>query len=159
MKRISFLMFLLVCCMAMTHAQNTGGAGGGATGGGATTGNAGGTGARGGGVSDGQVVRSAASQKRAGASEAQIATQLLQQGATPQQLQRLRNQYADQINKTGMGDAVDNGLREAVDRSRTNNEAGDNPTQLPDNNESSMDNADGDVDGDVDADADEEQQN
>ena len=119
-------MFLLVCCMAMTHAQNTGGAGGGATGGGATTGNAGGTGARGGGVSDGQVVRSAASQKRAGASEAQIATQLLQQGATPQQLQRLRNQHANQINKAGMGNAVDNGLREAVDRSRTNTEVGDN---------------------------------
>lgn len=119
-------MFLLVCCMAMTHAQNTGGAGGGATGGGATTGNAGGTGARGGGVSDGQVVRSAASQKRAGASETQIATQLLQQGATPQQLQRLRNQHANQINKAGMGNAVDNGLREAVDRSRTNTEVGDN---------------------------------
>ena len=112
--------------MAMTHAQNTGGAGGGATGGGATTGNAGGTGARGGGVSDGQGVRSAASQKRAGASEAQIATQLLQQGATPQQLQRLRGQHANQINKAGMGNAVDNGLREAVDRSRTNTEVGDN---------------------------------
>ena len=158
MKKIYLFLFLFVCSTMVNYAQNSGGS---TSGSGASTGSSGttsgsstsGTGSSGG-VSDAQVVRSAASQKRAGASEAQIATQLLQQGATPQQLQRLRNQYADQINKAGMGDAVDNGLREAVDRSRTNNEAGDNPTQLPDNNESSMDNADGDVDGDVDADAD-----
>ena len=128
MKRINLILFLLVCCMVMTNAQNTGGAGG--AGGGATgsAGTSGATGNGGGGVSDGQVVRSAASQKRAGASEAQIAGSLLQQGATPQQLQRLRNQYANQINKAGMNDAVDNGLREAVDRSRRNVESSDNPT-------------------------------
>ncbi len=80
-------------------------------------------------MSDGQVVHSAADQKRAGASETQIATSLLKQGATPQQLQRLRGQYANQIDKAGMGSAVDNGLREAIDRTRTNAESGDNPTQ------------------------------
>lgn len=118
---------LFVCCTVVNYAQNTGGGAGGAggTGGGAGTTATTGT-SKGGGVSDGQVVRSAASQKRAGASEAQIANQLLQQGATPQQLQRLRGQYANQINKAGMGNAVDNGLREAVDRSRTNTEVGDN---------------------------------
>ena len=108
---------LFVCCTVVNYAQNTGGGAG-------TTATKGAS--KGGGVSDGQVIRSAASQKRAGASEGQIANQLLQQGATPQQLQRLRGQYANQINKTGMGNAVDNGLREAVDRSRTNTEAGDN---------------------------------
>ena len=110
---------LFVCCTVVNYAQNTGGGAG-------TTATKGAS--KGGGVSDGQVIRSAASQKRAGASEAQIANQLLQQGATPQQLQRLRNQHANQINKAGMGNAVDNGLREAVDRSRTNNVADDNST-------------------------------
>ena len=91
---------------------------------------------RGGGVSDGQAVRSAASQKRAGRSEAQIASSLLQQGATPQQLQRLRGQYAKQINKAGMDAAVDNGLREAVNRQRVNKESSDDPTsQLSDDDE------------------------
>ncbi len=127
MKRIYLILMLFVCCTVVNYAQNTGGGAGGAggTGGGAGTTATTGT-SKGGGVSDGQVVRSAASQKRAGASEAQIANQLLQQGATPQQLQRLRGQYANQINKAGMGNAVDNGLREAVDRSRTNTEVGDN---------------------------------
>ena len=119
MKRIYLILMLFVCCTVVNYAQNTGGGAG-------TTATKGAS--KGGGVSDGQVVRSAASQKRAGASEGQIANQLLQQGATPQQLQRLRNQHANQINKAGMGNAVDNGLREAVDRSRTNNVADDNST-------------------------------
>ena len=107
----------------VNYAQN---AGGGAAGGSS----------RGGGVSDGQAVRSAASLKRSGKSEAQIASSLLQQGATPQQLQRLRGQYAKQINKAGMDAAVDNGLREAVNRQRVNKKSSDNPTsQLSDDDE------------------------
>ena len=118
MKKFIFLL-ITSCTLALhTYAQ---------TGGGAT----GSTGAKAsGGVSDGQVVRSAINQKRAGASEAQIATSLLQQGATPAQLQRLRGQYANQINKAGAASAVDNGLNEALNRSRTNTNEGtaDNPT-------------------------------
>ena len=103
---------------------------------------------QGGGVSDGQVVRSAVNQKRAGASEAQIATSLLQQGATPQQLQRLRGQYADQINKAGAASAVDNGLREALNPTRTNAESADNPTkQLAGDDETLT----GDLEGDDEA--------
>lgn len=138
---------LFVCCTVVNYAQNTGGGAGGTGGGAGTTATTGTS--KGGGVSDGQVIRSAASQKRAGASEAQIATQLLQQGATPQQLQRLRGQYANQINKAGMGNAVDNGLRQAVDRSRTNTEAGDNSAmQLAgDNDAYGEDIGDGDDDG------------
>jgi uncharacterized protein involved in exopolysaccharide biosynthesis len=48
-------------------------------------------------VSDGAVVSSAISAKRSGQSESQIASSLLQQGATPAQLQRLRGQYAKKI--------------------------------------------------------------
>lgn len=120
MKRIVLILFLCVCSVMVNYAQS---AGGGAAGGSS----------RGGGVSDGQAVRSAASMKRSGKSEAQIASSLLQQGATPQQLQRLRGQYAKQINKAGMDAAVDNGLREAVNRQRVNKKSSDNPTsQLSD---------------------------
>ena len=146
MKRIYLILMLFVCCTVVNYAQNTGGGAGGAggTGGGAGTTATTGT-SKGGGVSDGQVIRSAASQKRAGASEAQIANQLLQQGATPQQLQRLRGQYANQINKAGMGNAVDNGLRQAVDRSRTNNDAGEVAAeQLAGGDDALMDEAMGD---------------
>ena len=146
MKRIYLILMLFVCCTVVNYAQNTGGGAGGAggTGGGAGTTATTGT-SKGGGVSDGQVIRSAASQKRAGASEAQIATQLLQQGATPQQLQRLRGQYANQINKAGLSDAADKGLREAVDRSRTNNEAGEVPAEpLAGGDDALMDDAMGD---------------
>ena len=122
------------CCITATLAQTTGGATGGATG------STGGTAAGKGGVSDGQVIRSAVNQKRSGASEGQIATSLLQQGATPQQLQRLRNQYANQINKAGAANAVDNGLREALDNSRHNNtNTADNPTQQLDGDEMQAD--------------------
>ncbi|SFW31121.1 protein involved in polysaccharide export, contains SLBB domain of the beta-grasp fold [Prevotellaceae bacterium HUN156] len=114
MKRIYLIFFLLVCCMIVTNAQNSNG---GSTGGNASSSSAS--------VSDGQAVRSALSQKRSGASESQIATSLLKQGATPAQLQRLRGQYANQINKAGMSNAVDNGLRQAIDRMRTNNETGE----------------------------------
>ena len=139
MKRI--LIICIVCaCVAAAFAQTTGGA---ATG--SSTGSAAGKG----GISDGQVVKSAVSQKRAGASEAQIASSLLQQGATPQQLQRLRNQYADQINKAGAANAVDNGLKTALDNTRKNVESADNPTaQLDDNADLAADDAEGDVEGD-----------
>ena len=117
-----FILLLFFSAFVLfSPAQNTGGGATGSTGAtGAATGS--------GGVSDGQVVRSAVNQKRAGASESQIASSLLQQGATPQQLQRLRGQYASQINKAGMAGAVDNGMKEAIDRSRNNTESGDNPT-------------------------------
>lgn len=122
MKRFYLWGILLVSCLSEIQAQTTGGTAGG-------SGGAANAGTSSGGVSDGQVIRSAVNQKRAGASEGQIATQLLQQGATPQQLQRLRGQYADQINRAGASGAVDNGLREAIDRSRTNTESADNPTR------------------------------
>ena len=139
MKRI--LIICIVCAWAAAaFAQTTGGA---ATG--SSTGSAAGKG----GISDGQVVKSAVSQKRAGASEAQIASSLLQQGATPQQLQRLRGQYADQINKAGAANAVDNGLKAAIDNTRKNVESADNPTaQLDDNADLVADDAEGDVEGD-----------
>lgn len=97
MKRIYSILILFVCCAVVTYAQA---------------------------VSDGAVVSSAIKAKRSGQSESQIASSLLKQGASPAQLQRLRGQYATQINKAGMDAAVDNGLRDAMNRQRSNNEPG-----------------------------------
>ena len=102
MKRIYVLIFLCACCVFSVYAQ---------------------------GVSDGAVVKSAVNAKRSGQSESQIASSLLKQGATPDQLQRLRGQYAQQISKAGMDAAVDNGLRDAINRQRTNNEGGEAPVE------------------------------
>ena len=70
MKSKYLILLLVICCSLMTYAQT---------------------------VSDGAVVSSAISAKRSGQSESQIASSLLQQGATPAQLQRLRGQYAKKI--------------------------------------------------------------
>ena len=96
MKRIFSILTLFVLCVATVNAQA---------------------------VSDGAVVSNAVKAKRSGQSESQIASSLLKQGATPDQLQRLRGQYANQISKAGMDAAVDNGLRDAINRQRTDNSA------------------------------------
>ena len=123
MKRIYLILLSFVSCTALNYAQNAGGASGSGSGSGS-------------GMSDGSAVSSAASQYRSGKSPSQIANSLTQQGATPAQLQRLRGQYANQISKAGMDGAVDNGLSDAINRTRTNADAGNNPTmQLAGGNE------------------------
>ena len=77
-------------------------------------------------LSDQQVIQMAVKEKQAGASETEIATRLMQKGATMDQLQRIRSQYAQQITKRGMDDTVDNALGDAQARMRTNNEPNDN---------------------------------
>lgn len=102
MKRIFSILTLFVLCVAIVNAQA---------------------------VSDGAVVSNAVKAKRSGQSESQIASSLLKQGATPDQLQRLRGQYANQISKAGMDAAVDNGLRDAINRQRTDNSASEQPAE------------------------------
>ena len=77
-------------------------------------------------LSDQQVLQYAVQQKKAGKSEADIASGLMQKGATMDQIQRIRSQYAQQITKRGMDDTVDNALGDAQARMRTNNEPNDN---------------------------------
>ena len=74
------------------------------------------------GLSDAQVLQYAVELKKSGASESDIARQLVQRGATIAQIQRLRQQYAKQINERGMGNNVDNAISSAKDRMRVNNE-------------------------------------
>ena len=79
------------------------------------------------GMSNAQIIQYAASQKKAGKAEADIATGLMQRGATLGQIQGLRNQYASQISKAGMDGTVDGAIGEAASRMRSNNEGGGEP--------------------------------
>ena len=84
-------------------------------------------------LSDQQVIQMAVQEKKAGASETEIATRLMQKGATMDQIQRIRSQYAQQITKRGMDDTVDNALGDAQTRMRTNNEPNDNAITTSEN--------------------------
>ena len=99
MKRIYFFLMLTVCFVEVSHAQK---------------------------ISDEELVQRAVKEKRSGASESQIATTLLKQGASMEQIQRVRGQYAKQISKVGMDNTVDNAISDAADRMRTNKETSDN---------------------------------
>lgn len=77
-------------------------------------------------MSDQQLLQMAAREKQSGASEAEIATTLLKNGATIDQIQRLRQQYAKQISKRGLDSNVDNAIGDVKSRMRTNNEPKDN---------------------------------
>ena len=70
-------------------------------------------------LSDQQAIQIAIQEKNSGASEADIATKLMQRGATMEQIQRIRGQYAQQITKHGMDDTVDNAIGAAAARMRT----------------------------------------
>lgn len=72
-------------------------------------------------MSDAEILRFAMQQKKAGASETEIAQQLLQKGATPQQIQQLRQKYSKQLSETGMAGQVDNAIDKADKRLRKNN--------------------------------------
>ena len=70
-------------------------------------------------MTDAQVLQYAAKQKRAGVSDTEIAANLLQRGATPAQLQQLRQQYEQQNSKNHS--AVDNAVNNVDSRMRGNN--------------------------------------
>ena len=77
-------------------------------------------------LSDDQVIREAIAAKQSGASESEIAARLLQKGATMEQIQRLRGQYAKQYTRRGLDTNADNGVGSAQSRMRVNNEVSDN---------------------------------
>lgn len=73
------------------------------------------------GISDAEVVRYAAELKKSGTSDTEIATKLLQRGATMAQMQRLRSQYSKQLTDKGLAGSVDNALSGRENRMRVNN--------------------------------------
>ncbi len=64
--------------------------------------------------------------KKSGVSDNDIASRLLKAGVTPDQIQRIRGQYAKQIAQRGMDINADNNVGNAKDRMRVNNEVSDN---------------------------------
>lgn len=77
------------------------------------------------GLTDQQVMQMAVKEKQSGASEADIASRLLRNGATMEQIQRMRQQYAKQITNRGLDNTVDNAIGNAADRMRTKTTPGD----------------------------------
>ncbi len=73
-------------------------------------------------MSDQQVVQFVQAEMKAGTSQAQIVTKLMQKGVKIEQIRRLRSQYDQQISQKGASAAADAAVQNAEDRMRTNNE-------------------------------------
>ena len=71
-------------------------------------------------MSDQQVIDFIAREQKAGTNQSQIVTKLMQKGVKIEQIRRLRNQYAKQINKAGKGAQADAAVDEASSRMRQN---------------------------------------
>ncbi len=71
-------------------------------------------------MSDQQVIQFIASEAKAGTSQAQIVTKLIQRGVKMDQIRRLRNQYESQISKRGMSAAADGAVQMAANRMAAN---------------------------------------
>lgn len=73
------------------------------------------------GMTETQILQYVQQQKKKGVSESDIATQLLQKGATLEQIQKMRQKYASQLDKTSMGGMDDRATGDAQNRMRQNN--------------------------------------
>lgn len=79
-------------------------------------------------MSDQQVIELIAREQKAGTSQSQIVTKLMQKGVKIEQIRRLRNQYSKQINKAGLGSKADSAVEEAESRMRQTEEGKQNLT-------------------------------
>lgn len=73
------------------------------------------------GMTDTQILQYVIQQKRSGKSESDIATELLKQGATPAQIQQMRQKYSKQLEQVSMGGVADKAINDASQRMRRNN--------------------------------------
>ena len=73
------------------------------------------------GMSDQQVTEFIAAEMKAGTSQSQIVTKLMQRGVKIDQIRRLRNQYDKQITSHGLTQKADNAVSTAATRMRSNN--------------------------------------
>ena len=69
-------------------------------------------------MSDQQVIKFIAREQKAGTSQSQIVTKLMQKGVKIEQIRRLRNQYSKQISKSGLSSKADAAVSEAESRMR-----------------------------------------
>lgn len=74
-------------------------------------------------MSDTQILQYVMQQKKLGKAESDIAQDLLKKGATLEQIQKMRQKYAKQLEQSGMGQTADKALGDASDRMRKNNGA------------------------------------
>lgn len=74
------------------------------------------------GMSDQQVMSFIASEAKAGTSQSQIVTKLMQRGVKIDQIRRLRNQYDSQISSAGKTAAADGAVKMAADRMTGNSD-------------------------------------
>ena len=70
-------------------------------------------------MSDQQVIQFIAQEQKAGTSQSQIVTKLMQKGVKIDQIRRLRNQYSKQINKSGLSSKADAAVSETESRMRS----------------------------------------
>lgn len=75
------------------------------------------------GMSDQQVLQFIQTETKAGTSQSQIFTKLMQRGVKVDQIQRLRKQYDKQLSNSRMGAKTDGAISEAEGRMRKNNAA------------------------------------
>ena len=94
MKKIVFLMLLSMALSTVAYGQS---------------------------MSDTQILQYVMQQKKLGKAESDIATELLKKGATLEQIQKMRQKYASQLEKSGMGKTADKALGDATNRMRQNN--------------------------------------
>ena len=73
------------------------------------------------GMTETQILQFVMQERQKGTSESDIATKLLQKGATLEQIQKMRQKYASQLEKASMGKAADKALGDAQSRMRQNN--------------------------------------
>lgn len=71
-------------------------------------------------MSDQQIIQFIAREQKAGTSQSQIVTKLMQKGVKIEQIRRLRNQYTKQISKAGKSGEADAAVSEAESRMRQN---------------------------------------
>ena len=71
------------------------------------------------GMSDQQVIQFIQAETKAGSSQSQIVTKLVQRGVKMDQIRRLRNQYEKQINQSGLKGRADAAVSEADSRLRS----------------------------------------
>lgn len=72
-------------------------------------------------MTDSQIIDFVMKEQKAGSSQAQIVTKLMQKGVDIQQIQRLRKQYDRQIKGSGLGVVADEAVSKADTRMRQNN--------------------------------------
>lgn len=72
-------------------------------------------------MSDSQVIDFVLKEQKAGTSQAQIVTKLMQRGVDIQQIRRIKKQYDRQLKDGGLGTVADEALSKTEDRMRKNN--------------------------------------